>query len=387
MFFSISDQPKNNFPNCYHLGKFCVSTDAGWHTADFDGDYVVYKGYVDQGTLDQQISYLVQQTVPTVTGNFCAIVYNKNSNTISVKTDKYRSFPLYYDSHKQITNLEPFDNIIWANQVLTMDADFNIELQKFNVIGQIDTSVLEYDTVIQRVDEILSKKVQEFIKHNSLPVRVFLSGGVDTMLVYSYLKRFNADIELIRGSFFEWDYFWLKNSGDIEKYWGYQQIHHWTNDCVLSSGAPGDEFMLRSPGTADLYLKHHGIKILELLQQHQWKNCLHARYFDKEKFTKIFQTQQSSAKNNVHLHWTLCNNVVNDWQHWHLGKTLTWTPLRDLEIFKLMLRLPMDAALQQIFNSELSLKLIENNSPGLSQHISDYKNSDNLFSNLVGLVI
>lgn len=386
MFFSISLQHKSNFSHCYELGKFFVNTDAGWHTADLHGHKVVYKGYVDHGTLDQQIGNIVDQPVPAMTGNFCAIVYDKNLNAISIKTDKYRSFPLYWKD-KEITNLKPLSNVVWADQVLSVDSKFDIQLHKFNVIGKIDVSVIDQDTVIQEIDEILSKKVQSFIKHNLLPVRVFLSGGVDTMLIYSYLKKFNAQVELVPGSFFEWDYFWLKNSGDVQKYWGYKQIHHWTNDCVLLSGAPGDEFMLRSPGTADLYLKYYGIKISELLLQDQWKNCFHARYFDKEQNKKIFQTQKSNFKNNIHLHWTLCNNVVNDWQHWHLGKTLTWTPLRDLEIFKLMLRPPIDASLQQIFNSQISLKLIENNVPGLSQHISDYKNSDNVFSNLVGLVI
>jgi hypothetical protein len=48
--------------------------------------------------------------------------------------------------------------------------------------------------------------------------------------------------------------FYLANSSDIKKYWGYRQIHHWQMPCVLASGAPGDEFMLRSPTTANQYL-------------------------------------------------------------------------------------------------------------------------------------
>lgn len=387
MFFSITPQPKSNFPCCYKLGQFQVNTDAGWNTAEIDHYQIIYKGYTDQGLLSQHLVEIVKQSAPSLTGNFCAIVYDRSFNNIVIRTDKYRNFPLYYNPGNEITNLQPFDNVVWTNQVLTVDANFEVHLQKFNVIGHIETSRLDTDQIVQQIDAILSKKVQNFIEHNFLPINVFLSGGVDTMLVYSYLKRFNANITMIRGAFFDWDYFWLKNSGDVERNWGYKQIHHWTNDCVLASGSPGDEFMLRSPTTADLYLKYHGIKILELLQEEKWKNCLHAQYFEKEKHKTIFQTQEAKIKNDIHLHWVLCENVVNDWQHWHLGKTLTWTPLRDLDVFKLMLRLPIDDAVSQILNSEISLKLIENNVPGLSRHISDHKNSNNVFSNLVGLVI
>ena len=83
--------------------------------------------------------------------------------------------------------------------------------------------------------------------------------------------------------------------------------------------------------------------------------------------------------------WNLCNILVNDWQHWHLGNTLTWTPLRDIEIIKLFLRLPVDDALGQILNSDISCRLIEQNEAGLTRVISDQKNSGNSMKNLVNL--
>ena len=80
--------------------------------------------------------------------------------------------------------------------------------------------------------------------------------------------------------------------------------------------------------------------------------------------------------------WDLCNTVANDWQHWHIGNTLTWTPLRDLELFKLCLALPYDQAIGQIVNSAVSRELIERNVPGLTQVLSDQKNTGNFMRNL-----
>ena len=82
------------------------------------------------------------------------------------------------------------------------------------------------------------------------------------------------------------------------------------------------------------------------------------------------------------LQWSLCNNAVNDWQHWHIGNTLTWTPLRDLDIYKMFLRLEPKDAVGQVMDSFISMGLIERNCPGLSNTISDQKNTGNYLKNL-----
>ena len=130
------------------------------------------------------------------------------------------------------------------------------------------------------------------------------------------------------------DIFPLLNYDKIASNWGYKQIHHWRESCILTSGAPGDEFMLRSPTTCDLFLKYYNIDIVQLTKENP--DCLHHEYFLLNKHLDIFNTQQidtSLTKEQMYKH--LCNIIINDWQHWHLGNTLTWTPLRDLEIFKL----------------------------------------------------
>jgi hypothetical protein len=101
---------------------------------------------------------------------------------------------------------------------------------------------------------------------------------------------------------------------------------------------------------------------------------------------ELFSRQYENFKPNENIVWDICNNIVNDWQHWHLGNTMTWTPLRDLELTKLILSLPFDQILSQIMNSSISCKLIERNVPGLTRVLSDQKNTGNVFRNLQGLL-
>ena len=382
MFFNIAHSPLENYPCHWQLGSFVVSTDQGWQRTTVGTAEILYKGYADAATLDQLKEQILFQTEPMLTGNFCALVLV--DDTIEIQTDRYRSFPIYVGNG--VNNLVPTARTAWTDSLISVHADLSVTEKKFDVIGTVDTDPLPRDQVIDQIIKILDSKTQSFVANNKLPVKVFLSGGVDSLLVYSFLKKYTDQFELVLGTHVDWDYFWIKNSTDITKNWGYTQIHHWTHDCVLTSGAPGDEFMLRSPVTADLFLKHQGVEIADLLKHSQWQNCLHHSYFMRDKHQQIFATQLAPSGTKQQLHWDLCNIVANDWQHWHLGRTRTWTPLRDLELFKLMLRLPQHDAVSQIMNSEISIDIIERNSPGLSQVLSSQKNMHNPLANLAGLV-
>lgn len=382
MFFNIGHTPLENYPCHWRMGSFCVSTDQGWQQITLGTAEILYKGYADSAPLDQLMEQILFQTEPHQTGNFCALVCV--NDTIEIQTDRYRSFPIYVGNG--VNNLVPTPHTAWTDSLISVHADLSVTENKFDVIGEINTEPLSKSQVMDRIIEILDSKTQHFVTNNTLPVKVFLSGGVDSLLVYSFLKKYVSNAELVLGLHHEWDYFWVKNSSNIAKNWGYTQIHHWNHDCVLTSGAPGDEFMLRSPVTADLFLKHQGIKITDLLSDSKWKNCLHYSYFMQDKHRRIFDAQQSRSVTDHQLRWDLCNIVANDWQHWHLGRTLTWTPLRDLEIFKLMLRLPQADAVDQIMNSGVSIDIIEHNSPGLSSVLSTQKNMHNPLANLAKLI-
>lgn len=375
MFFSISKTKLENFPCAHYIGDFVINTDNGWQQVDTDNISIVYKGYIDHCDINKHIVDIVNHTQPIYTGNFCAFVLIDGQ--IQIKSDLYRGFPIYIGDDS-ITNLVSKNYTAWADSLITVHSDLTTTETKFDLIGDIDTSPMSVDHVVDEITKILDYKTKSFLAHNTLPIRVFLSGGVDSMLVYSFLKKHTDNYELVKCSHIDYDYFWLKNSGDISKFWGYNQIHHWQDPCVLTSGAPGDEFMLRSPTTSDLWLKAHGMQITDLLSDPKWESCFHANYFNKPANYSILQQQITTTPTP----WELCNIIVNDWQHWHLGNTLTWTPLRDLEIFKLMLRLPINVAIEQIMNSSLSIQIIEHNCPGLNLALSDYKNTGNVLSNL-----
>jgi hypothetical protein len=377
MFFSISHSDNLDFSHQWRWHGITVNTDAGWNQTIVGDQFVVYKGYSESGTMLEILPDILQQQCPELLGNFCVIAIS--TDQLEIKTDKYRSFPIWFEQQKEITNLVPLSNTAWTNNVISATLDLAVTLRNFNVIGTLDLALLTESQVLDQVDEILLARTRNFIEHNILPIRSFLTGGVDSLLVYSYLKRAGAKVESVDYLHIDYDHFWKYNSHHLKKFWAYNQIHHWLEPTILASGAPGDEFMLRSPVTANMYLASRGTSIPELLKTHP--DCLHYEYFMLPKHQKIFESTLTTT-NPRWLAYEICNVLVNDWQHWHIGNTLTWTLLRDLDVLKLMLRLPVEAAVAQILDSSISKKLIEKNLPGATAWISDQKNTGAIRKNL-----
>jgi hypothetical protein len=123
------------------------------------------------------------------------------------------------------------------------------------------------------------------------------------------------------------------------------------------------------------------------MQDPKYKDSLHYWYYDNKKYYEAWDKQKlnyslSSFKDTLK---TCCNYNINDWQHWHLGNTLTWTPLRDLDIFKTIARLPFDDLKDQIMNSTVQMALIAKNNPEILTYLTKQKNNPHVFENLTNL--
>lgn len=387
MFFQISKSKQDNFPHNHITENFVISLDEGWQqTVDQHNNRIWFKGYLDSGLLSDYVREIASEEEPKFNGNFCVIkVFNDG---VIIRADKLRSFPLWYSKSLGVTNLIESGETIWSDSFIKLTNDLELIHSKFDAIGPIDTTTLSFNEVVDRVDLILTQKVQTFLETQVDPLRIFLTGGIDTGLLFSYVQKYTDNYKHIMCSHTDYDYFYLKNHSDLAKFWGYNQIHHWTEPCVLVSGAPGDEFTARSPTTANLLLLHYNTSIPELLNTNEFKNCLHSSYYNKEQYHKIWNNQKIMHKPTSfeEVVYACCDYNLNDLQHWHLGNTLTWTPLRDLEIFKLFARLELSALQEQVMNSAVQIELIRRNNPKILTYLSTQKNYKNYLENLTGLL-
>ena len=359
MFFTLAKEPDHRLPNHVAVGNWVFSYDNGWIPVDTN---VWFKGY-QHNQLDQ--------------GNWTKIIC-ENSH-IKVLHDNARSYPLWWDKSQLIlTNLLGNGQRIYADE--------NIELgyiEAYITKRPQHTSTLSTSTVDQVVDKLyknLTTKTQELSDiFNTIPKKLFVSGGIDTVILLGLIKQQSIDCEIIDYEYFEYDQFTNKNWFFLKRqHWAYGQIHHWTKPTVLITGACGDEFLMRGPNTVGTWAAWNGINLNKWLEG---RTGYHANYYALEKnkqlFDRIWTTVSTfkkiyPEKNNLIDYIVDCN--LNDHQHWHLGNTLTWTPFKDIELTKLMLTLSVDDMLDHILDATVTKRLILRLHPELINVLSDDKN-------------
>jgi hypothetical protein len=277
MFFHIGSSRLTNFPNFVKHNNLYINFDSGWHRAtDANNNILLYKGYMDDFSLSEKLSEIGSEVTPSFNGNFC--VFQLTDGGVSIKTNISRGFPLWHGDNG-VTNLTPNSTQIWADSIVSVNDDLSITERKYDVIGPCDSSPLSFNSVVELVDDILSKKILSLANNTSHPLKIFLSGGVDTMSLYSYVKKFDIPHEFVTYLHTDLDYFYLKNHTTIKKFWCYNQIHHWNAPCTLISGAYGDEFTARGPSTINLIAKYYGSSIPLLMEE--FPNALHSSFFKR----------------------------------------------------------------------------------------------------------
>jgi len=346
MFFYLGKTFKDNYPNHTTLPNgLCLSTDDGWH---LHGSTIT-KGY----------------KLSNNKGNYCS--FTCGSEMIKIEHDDSRGFPLYYDENG-LSNLEDLSQRVWAdsqNITIHKNMEITFDVQKFIFHKQNYTD----EQVVDLIDQQLHTQFEEFIRTNTLPVKIFLSGGIDSLLVWAYLDYYTKDYEIVDYEYVKYTPFWIKNAKHLRsKYWAYKQIHLWDEPCVLVSGSHGDEYMMRGPGTSSKLLKSLGYNILDEVKQEHYMYM----YLTKPKNVEEINNSIKHIKKDC---YTQClDYLANDHQHWHLGETLTFTPLKDLKILDLVMQSSPQQILAQAIDATISKQLVQRLDPDKLARLAKYKN-------------
>ena len=379
MFFVISKDKDTRFPINHQLvGGWWLNTDRGWTGIWTNQGFVHFKGYCLDRPVDRTFAEQIFVKGPlTGRGSFTAVLAH-NDGRVEIKHDQDRAYPLWWSQEtQQLGNIGlPHAQNIWADAVATLTVDGQLIEERWSSFRQLAPCTPMTDVV-----EFLYNKLCrtfKYLYHNK-PVRVFFSGGIDTLTCIAFLRHLDIQHQMIWAEHFEYDQFTCEFLPELKShpgYWGYQQLHHWRERNYLVTGGMGDEIFMRGPTTVNMMLMHLGMTMDDLLSD----NDYHSEYFRKPKNLQIYHQQSQDAeltalaKDRDKLVTHIINNVSNDHQHWHLGNTITFTPFKDTEMLSAVLSLSNDDLIKQMSNAELQRQLIERTDPTLLQYLSVHKN-------------
>jgi hypothetical protein len=369
MFFKIGKVAGDNYPNHYTLTNGLVlSTDDGWQIFDIDGETVYIKGYANNYDIQTVAKLCTKETVrPSMQGNFAAFYCCKDGK-VYLRHSKDRSFPIYVHQDRSIENLQVGIDNIWADNYI--DIDSNLEISHSRSDPFIDYLQLEDDKVVDNLDAIICETFESFLTTNTLPLKLFLSGGIDTCTLWAYLDKFTKNYELLDYSYVKYTPFYKKNKQALKQHQFYQQTHLFAESVILLSGALGDENFMRNPISMGAMLKYNGIDIYnELLPEHYmyW-------YIKKKDLTKDINTIIVDCDSINTLRKKIVNIHINDHQHWHLDNTLHFTPFKDVRILNTMVCASPQLILKQGVDAHVNRLLIERHNPDCFKILSKWKN-------------
>ena len=361
MFFAISKRPDPRFAHHEPLGSWVFSHDDGWKLEQ--GSWI--KGYHHT-----QINHGLWTRL-----RLC-------DDTVYLEHSRYRGYPLWWDSQDQVlTNLLGKGRSIWADVCVKLDHT-GIHSSLADVIGPIEQKSLSKNQVSEWLANNLTSKIRALQQdYTNCPVKLFVTGGTDTMLLWCALQACAFEFELVDYEFFQYDWFTNHNIWGIkQQHWAYKQIHHWTEPTILVTGSQGDEFLFRGPETVALWCSWHDLNLLDLARV---RPGYHTGYYLLEKNQKVFTRYWQERKqiqerlgSYQDLTQQILNINANDHQHWHLGHTLTWSPFLDLEITKAVLNMSYDDVVDHILDASVSKLTMDLLYPGISQSLLGFKNQN-----------
>ena len=193
MFFEISKKEQKNFTKNYYLknGIF-LNLDSGWQNYIIGNKKLYFKGYIsEKKSIKTIIEESIKDPTPRFKGNFFLIICD--TEKIILTHDKNRGTPLYYFKNDQvITNLR-VGIAIGANILCELNYNFDITLKKFRPYVVNDEKI-SYENGLNKIYNIIAEEFEIFLSKNIYPIKVFLSGGIDTLTLYSFLKKFTKNI-------------------------------------------------------------------------------------------------------------------------------------------------------------------------------------------------
>jgi hypothetical protein len=350
MFFTVSRLPDPRLPEHKNIGTWWFSHDAGWSCNGTEWS----KGYI---------------------GNHLHIKWNNNQ--IQFEHDLTRCFPLWWDKDSHtLTNFLGSGQRVWADKTIAI-VDGQLVTAAVDIVGEINSSALTMNQAVDTISRCLIQKAAGLLH----PSKLFVTGGVDTLTLLALVKHVGLPCQLLDYEHFEYDEFTNQNIIDLRKqHWAYNQIHHWREPTTLISGAYGDEFLFRGPHNIALWAAWHDIDLIQLLKS---ATGYHVGYFRKPENKVIFCqafNQRADIKAAYPTYTDLVRKIIdtnaNDFQHCHLGNTITWTPFKDPELTKIVLRLNQQDLLDHILDATVNRQIIARLYPTALNLLSATKNQD-----------
>lgn len=312
-------------------------------------------------------------------GHFCVIRFHKSECKWTVNSDNLRGFPIFY-TDDEITNIPGT-----LTNPRNVGVSKYIALKDTTSVHRIDHSEfslpqrLTMDEAVEKITQELTANLTDYLKYNNNNIYVDITGGYDTTALVSIMNynkipytqraRIRAERlipELRAGGPDELGDDLLKYMR--EEHWGYWQVTLVPDGMALLTGYLGDEYTMRNPGYVAHVLKARGVKLSEHIAN--YKDGYMSRFIRKNYVDKVAAAEADAIRTDAEI----INALTYDWQMWHYHNQIMIMPWKSRKIINYCFGLSSEDILDQVLNTTIQKRIIENLDSALLDSISKYKN-------------
>jgi hypothetical protein len=131
-----------------------------------------------------------------------------------------------------------------------------------------DFSPMSEDDAITAIDSVIDNNFKNILSKNKDPIIVMITGGIDTILGFSYLKKYTDNYKILTYEHIDFTDFICKNWALFKKRNSSEGFLHFNGSNLILAGGWGDERLLRDPRICNLNFKLHNSSILSEIEQH-----------------------------------------------------------------------------------------------------------------------
>lgn len=388
MYFEISSHKNPKFTVVSKISEnLYFNSDLGWATFKKADATVYFKGYQLSELTDKKfINQIIKDPVPRYNGLFIAVIcYTDGKIVITFDLDRgthiqYNPETLFVSSMlntgQETNDLGGKEYIIIENGIMSRPLYDMFE-------NYLNFEPMSEEEGMDAIDIVVRKNIENMLSKNKDPIIVMITGGVDTILAFSYLKQYTENFKILTYEHIDFTEFICKNWAMFRKRNTAEGLLHFHGRNLIVSGGWGDERLIRDPRMSNLNLKLHGSSVLNEIEEHVGEYQYQIAqmpgykegYAQQDSMPALDQIETYKEMYNISVH-------VRNWGH--VEENIYFSPLKDLQLTNYTLRMPYEVQKKQFFDGYLAKKLIARNDPDLLNYVSKYKNH-NCFENVYKL--
>jgi hypothetical protein len=234
---------------------------------------------------------------------------------------------------------------------------------------ELNNSTNSMDTVVDNITTMLVESCQGYTKYNSEILNVWCTGGLDSVLLLAICEKADIPYNLYahKSSYARHVEYESNLTKHVKREFpNYTFLSLFANKTVLATGYSGDNYFCRHPIQINLLANSLGKNVFDVAKPHHYVYP----YLRRQKLDSIrsHMTEEEIKKKLLYQ--------IQNWHSvWHVDNTITFTPYHNVDLFKMVLTLPIHDLIDSSLDGTIQKKIIESCNPELLCLLDEQKNT------------